>query len=140
MVLIVATVVDVVGGEGAVVDVVGGGGSVELVVGTGGFVVDELVDVVEAAGIVGPGAVLVDPTGSGACVVVVSDVLVVAPVLLVTRVLLVTLVLVGPVPGGRVLVVLVATIGAGHAPGAGAWRATKRPGLSLPILPPKSRQ
>jgi hypothetical protein len=72
------------------------------------------------------------------CVV---EVLVDVAVLLVGRVVLVTLVLVGRVPGGRlVVVVLVATIGAGHAAGAGALCATKRPGLSLPIRPPNSRQ
>ena len=39
-----------------------------------------------------------------------------------------------------VVVVLGRTMMAGHALGAGALRATKRPGLSLPIVPPKRRQ
>jgi hypothetical protein len=53
----------------------------------------------------------------------------------------VTLVVVGRVPGGRLVVVVLApTIGPGHALGAGALCATKRPGLSLPILPPKRKQ
>ena len=154
VVLVVATLVDVVGEGGAVDEVVGG---------VGGFVVDELVEVdvlvvgltvvvvlevvvvvevLELPGVVGAGVVLVvEPTGSGDCVVLVTDVLLVTLVLLVTFVLLVTLLVVGPVPGGRlVVVVLVTTIGSGQAIGAGALRAAKRPGLSLPILPPKRRQ
>lgn len=156
---------EVVGGGGLVLVV--GGRVVELVVGAGGRVVEELVDVdelvvgrtvdvvlevvgegalvvevLEPPGVVGEGVVLVvEPRGNGDSVELVTDVLLVAPVLLVTFVLLVTLLVVGPVPGGRlVVVVLDATIGAGHAIGAGALRAAKLPGLSLPILPPKRRQ
>lgn len=50
-------------------------------------------------------------------------------------------VLVGRVPGGRLVVVVLAPmVGAGQVAGAGALCATKRPGLSLPILPPKRKQ
>jgi len=97
-----------------------------------------VVDVLPPTGVV---LVVVVPTGSVAGTLV-ADVLLVALVLLVTFVLLVTLVLVGRDPGGRLVVVVVpgAAIGAGQAIGAGAFRATKRPGRSLPILPPNRRQ
>jgi hypothetical protein len=104
-------------------------------------VVPCVVEVLELPGVVVCVVMLVvEPSGSVTGVLVL-EVLLVALVLLVTRVLLVTLVLVTPVPGGRlVVVVLVTTIGAGHAVGAGAFRATKRPGRSFPIFPPKRRQ
>jgi len=110
------------------------GGRVVVVGATTFFVVD----VLPPTGVV---LVVVVPTGSVAGTLV-ADVLLVALVLLVTFVLLVTLVLVGREPAGRVVVVvvLVAATGAGHAMGAGAFRAANRPGLSLPILPPNRRQ
>ena len=89
-----------------------------VLVGTVGFVVDELLDV---------------------------EVLVVEVLVVATAVEVVVVggrvVLVGRVPDGRVVVVLVAPdVGAGHAAGAGALCATKRPGLSLPIFPPNRKQ
>lgn len=130
VVLEVATLVELVELE------VVGGGCVELVVvGRTVVVVGPIVVVVGRTVVVvdEPGAFVVD-------VIELLEVLLVALVL-VTFVLLVTLVLVGRVLGGRlVVVVLVTTIGTGHAVGAGALCATKRPGLSLPILPPKRRQ
>jgi hypothetical protein len=97
-------------------------GRLVLVVGVGGVVVDGLVDV-ELVLVEFTVAVVLDVVGVGG------------------RVLLVTLVVVGRVPGGRLVVVVLApTIGFGHAFGAGALCATKRPGLSLPILPPKRKQ
>jgi len=142
VVLVVRTLVELV-------LVVGGGGLLLVVVGRMVVVVARIVVlvgrmvVVVARIVVLVGGLVVElvvePRGS-VPVVMVVDVLLVALVVLVTFVLLVTLVLVGPVPGGRLVVVLVATIGDGQASGAGAFRATKRPGLSLPILPPKRRQ
>jgi hypothetical protein len=110
------------------------GGRLVVGGGVGAFVVDVLAPV----GVV----VVVVPTGSVAGTLV-ADVLLVALVPFVTLVLLVTLVLVGRVPPGRVVDVVVVpdtTTGAGHSIGAGALRAANRPGLSWPILPPKSTQ
>lgn len=107
----VAVVLEVVGVGGCVLLVVGAGGRVLLVVGVGGCVL----------------VVVVSTGGGGDVVELVVDV--------------VTLVLVGRVPGGRlVVVVLATTIAVGHALGAGALYAAKRPGLSLPILPPNRKQ
>src|SRR4029453_8451815 len=104
--------------SGAVVREVGVvGGRLVLVVGSGAFVVE----VVDLGGDV---EVVVGDGGGGAAGLVVD-------------VLVVTLVLVGRIPGGRlVVVVLGPAIGPGHASGAGALCATKRPGLSLAMLPP----
>jgi len=94
------------------------GGRVDVVVATVGIVVDEVVDV--------------DVVVGGCTVDVVLDVVGVEG-----RVLVV----VGRGPGGRVvLVVLGPASTGGHASGAGALCATKRPGLSLPILPPNRKQ
>lgn len=151
-----------VGGGELVLVVVGGGGGLavlEVVGGGAGRVVVELVEVDEVVG--GLTVVLVEVVAAGGRLVVVGGrvVVVVGRVVLVLEptgsvavegvVLLVEVVLpaptlvlvVGPVPGGRlVVVVLDTTTGAGHASGAGAFRAAKRPGLSFPTLPPKSRQ
>jgi hypothetical protein len=100
-----------------VLDVLGCGGRLVLVVDVGTVVVD----------VVAPGGAVDVVVGRGA--------------VLVVDVLVVTLVLVGRVPGGRlVVVVLGPETGRGHASGAGALCATKRPGRSLPIRPPKRKQ
>jgi hypothetical protein len=121
--LLVELLVELVVGGGSDVDVVGGGASDVDVDPCGGCVVDELVDV----DVVGGGALLLVVVGGRVLLVVVGMV-----GAFVVEVL-------GCVPE-VVVVVLVPTTSAGHALGAGAFRATKRPGLSLPIVPPKSRQ
>jgi hypothetical protein len=120
--LLVELLVELVGG-GSDVDVVAGSASDVVVGPCGGCVVDELVDV----DVVGGGALLLVVVGGRVLLVVVGMV-----GAFVVEVL-------GRVPE-VVVVVLVPTTIAGHALGAGAFRATKRPGLSLPIVPPKSRQ
>jgi hypothetical protein len=124
VVLLVGTVdelllVELVVGGGSDVDVVGGGTSDVVVDPSGGCVVD--VDVV------GGGALLLVVVGGRVLLVVVG----------IVGAFVVELLGCGPEVA---VVVLVPTTSAGHALGAGAFRATKRPGLSLPIVPPKSRQ
>lgn len=113
--------VELVVGGGVDVDVVAGGAMDVVVDPGGGFVVEELVDVVVGCVtvllVVAVGRLLVVVGMVGAFVV---EVLGCTPVV--------------------VVVVLVPTMRAGHALGAGALRATKRPGLSLPIVPPKRKQ
>jgi hypothetical protein len=121
--LLVELLVELVVGGGSDVEVVGGGASDVVVGPCGGRVVDELVEV----DVVGGGALLLVVVGGRVLLVVVGMV-----GAFVVDVL-------GCVPE-VVVVVVVPTTSAGHALGAGAFRATKRPGLSLPIVPPKSRQ
>jgi hypothetical protein len=120
--LVEELLVELVVGGGADVDVVGGGASDVEVVPSGGSVVEELVDVV-----VGCLTVLLVVEVGGRLLVVVGMV-----GAFVVEVLAASVVV--------VVVVLVSTACDGHAIGAGAFRATKRPGLSLPIVPPKRRQ
>ncbi len=138
--------VDVDVGGGADVEVVGGGAIDVVVDPCGGFVVVELVDVeVVDVELVDVELVDVEVVVDGLTVLLVDvvdvDVLDVGGRLLVV-VGMVGAFVVEVLAAGLVVVVvvLVSTTRDGHAVGAGAFRATKRPGLSLPMVPPKRRQ